>query len=148
MLFSLLVDPSKADPVAADAYLKKLEESWKAESEEGTIENENLVELVAKLEALFADEQVEEALNGFVAVGDPSVITSDTDGAYRYEYSEENESEIIYFYLDNFQSGWDYMISYTDFNEETNEWMGLCIDLLTKNENGTATDQRYKMAIE
>lgn len=147
LLFSLPVDPSKADRAAAEAYLSKLEESWHTDSEERVIKNGELEEEVTRLETLLGKGRVKEALEGFVAVGE-SVITPNADGAYYYEYSKEDECQVSCFYLDHFRNEHDHMILYTDFDEETNMYTGLCMVLLTDNKDGTVTAQTYKMVVQ
>ena len=146
LLFSLPVDASKADAAAADAYLRELEESWKSDySEDESEANQKVTEVVAQIEKLFAEGRDVEALEGFVAVGDPVVIAPEKDGEYHYEYSTEDQTEVMYFYRRDFQSGRDYMISYMNYNEETKAWAKISVVVLTENDNGTATAQRYEM---
>lgn len=151
LLFSLPVDISKANQEVANAYLEKLEESWKQDSEEEGKKDEQLSEIVAQIEALLAEGRNEEALEAFVAVGEPVLITPEENGEYRYECSSEDQTEIFHFYQEDFQNGQDYMIliSYkgNNDNEEIQEWKKINVIVLTENEDqdGTVTAQRYEM---
>lgn len=147
LLFSLPVDNSKADPVAAERYLKELEESWGSDSKDESEAMQKAAEVVAELERLFAEGQDVKALEGFVAVGAPVLIEAEGEGEYHYEYLSGDEMEVMYFYQENFQNGRNYMISYTDYNEETKAWEKISVVVLTENEDGTATAQRYEMEI-
>lgn len=143
LLFSLPVEASKADPAAAEAYLKELEESWKSD-EDGISANSNLIEMVAHLENLFAAGEDAEALRYFVKVGEPVVVVPDANGEYHYERSDGEVSEVIFFYQTDFQNGRDYTIFYTDFDKEAGEWRKLRVIILTENGDGTATAQEYE----
>ncbi len=145
LLFSLPIDASKADPAAADVYLKELEASWNSSAEE-SMEDEEDRELIENLDNLLANKQDGEALEGFAAVGDPVVITQE-DGKYCYSYSDEEESAEVYFYQTDFQDGRDYMIFYTGGDDETTSWKKISIVIVTENQDGTATAQRYERTI-
>lgn len=142
VLFSLPVDASKADPAGAEAYLKKLEESWR--SEEGTLADSSILDLVTRLDGLLAAGEDEEALKYFTTIGKPMVLAADERGEYHYEYPNGETNEVAYFYQKDFQNGRDYMISYMDFDKETEEWRKLCVVILTENGDGTASAQRYE----
>lgn len=141
LLFSLPIDPSKADPEAAERYIKELEESWNESSEEPN-ENQQALTFMETLENLLENKQDEEALEGFVEVGAPVVIEPEEEGVYRYEYSSEDESEMIYFYRTDFKNGRDYMITCTSCDTEPG--IRVKIVILTENQDGTATARRYE----
>ena len=141
LLFSLPIDASKADRVAAAAYLERLEQSWTEDSKDEAEGLEEVEKLMSQLEILLADGKYEEALTGFAAVGELSVIAPDKDGTYCYEYSDETECTVSYFYPANFINGRDYMISYGDSEDG---WVKVIILVLTENEDKTVTVQRYE----
>ncbi len=141
LLFSLPIDASKADRAAAAAYLERLEQSWTEDSKDEAEGLEEVEKLMSQLEILLADGKYEEALTGFAAVGELSVIAPDKDGTYCYEYSDETECTVSYFYPANFINGRDYMISYGDSEDG---WVKVIILVLTENEDKTVTVQRYE----
>ncbi len=141
LLFSLPIDASKADRAAAAAYLERLEQSWTEDSKDEAEGLEEVEKLMSQLEILLADGKYEEALTGFIAVGELSVIAPDKDGTYCYEYSDETECTVSYFYPANFINGRDYMISYGDSEDG---WVKVIILVLTENEDKTVTVQRYE----
>lgn len=85
-LFTLPLDPSKADPEAADAYLEDLEASWEEDGEELPKSGEDLDvdEWYAKVQEAMKEgnidayaERVEDTVK---------VCTPDADGTFEYSY--------------------------------------------------------------
>lgn len=141
LLFDLPVDAAKVDPEGAAQYLKELEKSW--EPEETPEESTSLFEDdAAKLAADPVGNEA-EVLKDAVLVEEWTRTVTGKDGAYEYSFGTEAEEYVTYFYETNFKDGRDFSISYTDYDEETDQYRGIYLTILKKTGDNTAEIKTY-----
>lgn len=151
LLFTLPIDPSKADEAAAEAYLKALEESQNADSEEDAGEisalNDTAEEQSSEILELLRQGNKEEATKGAELL-DTETLTLEDDH-YEYSYATADEgiesTGVYYFYPDNFINGLDATVNY-NFDDE-GEVKSLTIMILQDNGDNTATLEVWKKAV-
>lgn len=151
LLFTLPIDPSKADEAAAEEYLKALEESWNPDSEEDAEEmsalNDTAEEQCNQILELLRQGNKEEATKGAELL-DTETLTLKADH-YEYSYTTVEEgieqTAVYYFYPDNFIDGLDATINYNFDNE--GEVKSLTIMILQDNGDNTATLEVWKKAV-
>ena len=151
LLFTLPIDPSKADEAAAEAYLKALEESQNADSEEDAGEisalNDTAEEQSSEILELLRQGNKEEATK------DAELLNTETltlkDDHYEYSYATADEgiesAGVYYFYPDNFINGLDAAVDY-NFDDE-GEVKSLTIMIVQDNGDNTATLEVWKKAV-
>lgn len=143
VLFDLPTDASKADPAAAEQYLKELEESWKPEDTDN-VPDGNANEM-AEIDFLLENGELEKALEGAVLQEDSVKVVEEKNGRYEYEYLDST----AYFYKENFRDGKDFMVLGSLYSEEDNvEKQTISIVTLEMNADGTATIQTYKKMVD
>lgn len=153
LLFDLPMDPAKADPAAAKEYLKNLEKSWESSRDEQDDPDDpddpvkSIEDKAKQLDVILKEGR--ESGNMKKALGDAvldkkSKQTLAIQGDH-YEY--EDAEGISYFYKENFVNGIDYMISYSDYNEKTQQFESLSITIVKENGDGTAVAETYKQTL-
>lgn len=150
LLFDLPIDAEKADPVAAEAYLKELEASWTSDEADGESANPDEDDIDRQIENItnqILNGEEDKALEGAELLEDKTKTVEETDGSYEYEFSAEGQTSHIYFYTANFKNGKDVQISYTDYDEATDQFKGIFISILTVNGDNTAEIRTYKKAL-
>lgn len=147
LLFDLPIDPARADQAAADEYLKALEESWKPDAGEGdestSAQEEEITKMVDEIIEQIQNGKEEEALKDAELLENQTKTVTEKNGVYEYEFTEKNQTSLYYFYKNNFVDGRDIAVSYTDYDETTDQFHGIYISLLTENGDGTAEVRTY-----
>ncbi len=138
VLFNLPVDASKADPAAAEEYLKVFEDSWGYEEEksEEEIERENNIQ---ELVDLLSQGKEQEVLVNFELMEETIRTVREENGSFAYDFSDGQESFAMFFYRNNFQNGKDYVVN---GNTEGEIYY---ITLLTENRDQTVTIKTYRI---
>ncbi len=141
LLFDLPIDKMKADPDGAAQYLKELEKSW--EPEETSDESTSLFDSdIAKMQEDPVGNEA-EVLKGAVLMEDYTRTVTAKDGVYEYSFGTESENWQMLFYETDLWDGRDYIISYTDYDEQTEQYKGIYITLLKKTGENTAEIRTY-----
>lgn len=136
VLFDLPVDASKADPAAAEEYLKVLEDSWNYE-EEKSEEDIKREESMQALYDLLSQGKEQEVLEDFVLMEEVTKTVHEEDGSFAYQFDDGQASHAILFDRSTFQNGKDYSVMESED--------GSCyIILLTENSDQTVTIKAYK----
>ena len=136
VLFDLPVDASKADPAAAEEYLKVLEDSWNYE-EEKSEEDIKREESIQALYDLLSQGKEQEVLEDFVLMEEVTKTVHEEDGSFAYQFDDGQASHAILFDRSTFQNGKDYSVMESED--------GSCyIILLTENSDQTVTIKAYK----
>lgn len=138
LLFDLPIDPEKADPVAAEEYLRTLEDSWGQEEEksEEDIKREEEMQALADIVNL---GQEQELLANFELMEEATKIVQEENGSFVYQFSDGEETYAMNFYKSDFQNGKAYMIN------GSTEGDNYYITLLTENSDQTVTIKTYRM---
>ncbi len=136
VLFDLPVDASKADPAAAEEYLKVLEDSWNYE-EEKSEEDIKREESIQALYDLLSQGKEQEVLEDFVLMEEVTKTVHEEDGSFAYQFDDGQASHAILFDRSTFQNGKDYSVMESED--------GNCyIILLTENSDQTVNIKAYK----
>lgn len=150
LLFDLPIDTAKANPVEAEKYLKELEASWSSDDADGEsagIISDDMEQQITNMIDEIINGNEDKALEGAVLLEDQTKTVTESDGSYQYEFSTEGQTSIIYFYKANFKNGKDVQISYTDFDESTEQYQGIFIAILTEKEDNTAEIRTYQKTL-
>ncbi len=162
LLFTLPIDPSKADPEAAAAYIGVMEEKWNpqdgdegdAEDSQGEPWGGEAAELCDKIQEQIKQGKKEEALALASKIDEEQLTLK--NGRYEYFYEESHEKlgeeeysvsgGTYYFYPKDFVDGRGVVTCYNFDQEET--IIGLTIFIVEENGDQTATGEIWKMPIE
>lgn len=143
-LFKLPIDASKADPAAAEAYLKKLEDEMNA-PDEPIEKNEIDLSIDAFMEKLTA-ENLDELAAPIESTR--KIYTPDSDGIINYDYKLENGREgsgpIT---LDELSKDAYENINIKGYSYSSKGLKSLIIDVFILNEDGTVTYVLYQPKI-
>lgn len=144
-LFRLPIDASKADPAAAEAYIRDL---W-AEEEPDTQEELPLEETTpyGEREAMINGWTAEDFASKAELI-ESQVLTVDNDGMINYQYSIDGVMDSVSMISENtiFEEGQTGISDYRSYTEHRLDCT--YVETFTKNEDGTITFQLWKCPFE
>lgn len=146
VLFELPIDEKKADSALAEEYLSKLEASWESGEESCDTEEDAISDQIEKEYQLYEEGKLEEILEGAVLQEDMTqTVQKEDDGyEYYYAYEEDGTSGGGYIAESQFRDG-----KYLDVTDGPSDGKTMTeyIELLTINDDGTATVECYKKTV-
>ncbi len=161
LLFTLPIDPSRADPAAAAAYLSVMEDKWNPEDgDEADTEasgsepwEAEAQELCDQITEQIEQGKKEEALAGASKMEEAQLTLK--NGRYEYTYEESTEESdgeessvsggTYYFYPEDFVNGRGVMASY-DFDNE-GMLTGFTFIIVEETGDKTAAGEVWKLAM-
>lgn len=144
-LFRLPVDTSKADPVAAEAYLKKLQESWNTPDEPIEMDAADL-EVEAFMDML-TPENLDTYAEPIESTRQTCTVEKSGDGdtylGYSYELESGEAGSGVGFLEELFPDGKP-GVNFGGYSYGDGKLSSLLIDVFILNEDGTATFVVYR----